>query len=331
MKKLLCAALTATLLLSMVACGGSGEIVSGNSEKGDDLLSKSSTAGDRQSSKKGWSRMTVYGPNDEVYYWHEYEFGPDGKQTSVTSYGPFGNENGHIDFVYDNQGNRSVDYVTHGVGVSYSNGILQPPELKEETGNVSTSEKEYDTAGNLIKSSYQSSGINNDIVDYRTEYKYDESNKRVCCKKFISDNAYQYTFYEYDEDGNLSAEKNYTVVEDGQLTAQYLHVQVYEVEGEQLIFSYRQEYDYDSEGRQIRRSMYTSEDGSGLPNTYTETEYNEEGSTLKVSEFKFDENRNPVLMEYTVYDYNEQGAAVEYARYAICEGVEMLIQRVEYS
>ena len=77
--------------------------------------------------------------------------------------------------------------------------------------------------------------------------------------------------------------------------------------------------------------MYISEDGSGLPNTYTETEYNEEGSTLKVSEFKFDENRNPVLMEYTVYDYNEQGATVGYARYAICEGVEMLIQRVEYS
>ena len=36
-------------------------------------------------------------------------------------------------------------------------------------------------------------------------------------------------------------------------------------------------------------------------------------------------------MEYTVYDYNEQGATVGYARYAICEGVEMLIQRVEYS
>lgn len=323
MKKLICAALSAVLLLSLTACGGnegsSGKDASSGSGKDDISYSGSSSAGDKQSSKKGWSRMSVYGPNDEVYYWHEYEFGPDGKRMSVTSYGPFDNENGHVDFVYDNQGNRLVDYNTHGVGRSYRNGVLQPPELKEETGSVSPIEKEYDSAGNLIRGIYYRNGE----PDSSYEYEYDDSGRKTSKRSYDSTGrCYQFETYEYDSLGNVSIEKQYSIDFDDQVNS-WLNVS---------------EYEYDSEGNELKESNYRCVEENGElryvePNFRYETEYTDSGEILKRSFFSlYDIMTGELEMtEYTIYYYNEQGATVGYANYAICEGTEMLIERVEYS
>lgn len=318
MKKLLCAALAAAMLLSLAACGGNGESSDGPGSSGADSASSTGSS-PKGESRRRMSRMTVYGPNDEVYYWHEYEYGPDGKMKSVTSYSPFGHENGHVDFVYDNQGNRLVDYMIHGVGRSRSNGILQPPELNEETGSVSKREKEYDSEGHVIRELWhQSDGM---VFSEKYEYEYDGAGKTVNKKRLLKmegsedySDYYEIEYYEYDSNENL-------------ITVDcFLHPG-----GESDIEERHRttEYEYDSEGRVVRSNFYSGTEK--VLNSYSETEYTDSGEFLKNCQYEKDSSGNMTLKSYTDYYNDNQGYSTGYSEYEICDGVEILAERVEYT
>lgn len=310
------------MLLSLTACGGSEESSngSGNSGAGGASSVGNSSKEDSQQKGKRMSRRTVYGPNDEVYYWHEYEYDLNGKLTGITSYGPFENENGHVDLVYDDQGNRLVDYMVHGVGRSYSNGILQPPELDEETGSVSKRENEYDSEGYVIRELWhQNDGT---IFSQKYEYEYDSAGKTVSKKRLLKmegredySDYYEIEYYEYDSNENL-------------ITVDcFLHPG-----GENDIVEERYrttEYEYDGKGRVVRSNFYSGTEK--VLNSYSETEYTDSGETLKTCQYEKDLSGNMTLKGYTDYYYDNQGYSTGYSEYEICDGVEMLAEHVEYS
>lgn len=311
------ALLAVSLLFSMCACSNSSDepeiddsanleqSESGGSDSKDKSDGKAPSSA--ETTKPGrTSRMTVYGANDEVYYRHEHVYDGNGNMISVTSYNGSGEETGHVDIIYDEHGNKLVDYLTRGVGHTYYNGVLFP-EVNEQTGAVSpieqkyTMEPEYDGSRNLIKRSYyEPSGE----LYYYEEYEYDGDGNRSCRRQFDENGeCYLYEFLEYDTAGNLITRKEYNGWDD---TIRYSYV-----------------FEYNSEGKEIKSSMYDHSDidGGMLLKQYTVHEYNDDMSLSKIS--TFDGDGNPT--EYIVYGNGEM------VYYEVYEGQEILWTRTVYS
>lgn len=292
--------LTGYLLLNLCACSNSpveqetGDSANPEQSQNSEDSSEAGGPSAEATATKRTTHMTVYGPNDEVYYWHEYAYDGDGNRTAVTSYNASGAENGHVDIVYNDHGNRLVDYTTAGVGHSHVDGVLLP-SISERTGTVSPVEKEYDGTGNLTREFCESL--------YLYEYEYDDTGKRICRKQLSEDGnmCYTYQVYEYDAAGNLATTKQYSSEKDDTV-------------------NYSWAYEYNNEGLEVRCSMYAHTDDGMFLNQYTECEYN--GTALsKFSSFASNGN----LESYTVFQNDEQ------IHYEIDGEREILWTRTVYS
>lgn len=331
--------LVAFLLCSLCACGrdsasqGEGHKANNNSTSASADISPAV-----QNERTYRVRIvTSCGADGEIYYRHEYIYNDDGS-SSITSYRADGSESGHVDIVHDEYGNALISYGRNGLGSL--NGFPNP---NQDTGKVwpVQYEYEYDATGNISKKiiTQSNSRLYQDIY----EYVYDDAGRQINIKsysefegEYYSGRPYTETSNEYDSNGNLiKTEKQeirtldiqdgdpfyvvssvtlYEYNNDGLLTVSRTKQESYDYANgktEPFISSNETLYEYDSEGREIKRENYYYE-GEEIYSMYTctEQEWGDDGKLLRISKSDHDG-----LYEYTVYYYDEQGRKSASERY----------------
>jgi hypothetical protein len=189
-------------------------------------------------------------------------------------------------------------------------------------------EREYNSEGKLIKSSYYKNGK---LYSYWEDEYDSEGNQTKSSSYNENGKLSSYTEYEYDTKGNLTKSSSYNENDklssynkyeydsqekevkgcsynaNGELTSYYeleyeydspknmKKISVYNTNGDLYGYS---EYKYDSQGKQIKQNEYNA---NREFYSYYELEYDSQGKLTKLSRY----NTKGVLTENTIYTYKE--------------------------
>lgn len=148
-------------------------------------------------------KMTVYGPRNELLYWHEYAYNQAGDVSRVTSYNADGNQTGYVDLHYDEEGRVLENYSWENPTYVWVNDTAI--NQNESVGMVylrscgSTDEYEdeciYDSTGKIVKTiAFNKKGNVSTIYEHEynefgkesavTAYYLDGVPEKTVCKKF---------------------------------------------------------------------------------------------------------------------------------------------------
>lgn len=168
----------------------------------------------------GWCmKMSGYDGDGNLVFWHEYTYNLQGQTASVAKYNAQGVQEQYLEFAYDEEGRRLIDY---------SYGTLD--------GNITKWVLEY--SGNNYRVTHYE-GTSDEVTGY-SEVETDADGKELKETRYDSDGTVRGTeVYEYDEDGKLVKREYYD--SDNELTGYYIHT--YDEEGNRL-----QQQHYDSNG-----------------------------------------------------------------------------------
>ena len=193
-------------------------------------------------------RESHYDESGSLMSYFTYTYDGQGYIASVTGFDAAGNQAGHVDYVYDEAGNRLVDAGNYHI----------------DDGRLGAREYEYDAAGNAVRQTIHVSGALDSEVDYYKVNTYD-GDGNVTRQENYHGNGEPSLVYEYEyADGVQTKETVYSG--DGAL-------QGYEL------------YQYDSEGRLVRADYY---DETGTFEAYDVYTYNEAGITTSVETYEAD-------------------------------------------
>ena len=154
-------------------------------------------------------RMSSYDPSGTLMWYHEYTYDGDGRKSSVTSHDASGNQTGHVDLSYNDEGLPLVSYIFFEDGAvgKYvferdDSGNAVKKEAYEADGSLSSySINQYDTDGNLV---YLENYDSNKKLYGIEEYEYNENGQQVKRTIYDRDGAMGwYDTYEYDSNGNM--------------------------------------------------------------------------------------------------------------------------------
>lgn len=267
------------------------------------------------------AKKMVYGPYEELYYWHEYTYDADGRKSSVTSYNSYGTETGHVDLTYTEDGTQLQTYYTQGVAaVRYVNGNLELPTLESDTGKVyqvdneveSVQESLFNEKNQVIRTNFYKESGNDEIISYH-EYDYDEDGNRIRKKTCLPNGSIvQYTIYGYDSNGNCICEKMYNGSGN---------------EEEDFLTGYVI-YEYNEKGEEITKTQYNGEGhpfGEGILYSSTVTDYYDDGHCFNIyvtynHECEYYKNNNNT---HTVHYYEDDEYRIE--KYLVIEDQEILV------
>lgn len=203
-------------------------------------------------------------------YWHVYTYNRKMLCTSANFLD--GSYEYYYEFAYDD--NDRLNKV-----------VLESDDGIDETGYV------YDDADRVIRMSVVNS-THNGIVNYSyvTTYEYDEKDRVVKTVSYEDGDETSYSVkwtygYTYNEEGLLVGETaDFTTSDEG------------------FIASFKDTYEYDEFGREIKFTMVEyQENGNVLDTTVTETVYAEDGSVAKEIVSRY--NSAGLLVDQDVTDY----------------------------
>lgn len=141
-------------------------------------------------------RHTVYDEDGGLLYWHDFTYDTLSRRESVSSFDKDGLQTGHVDFEYDRNGNRLVDYSYWG-----------------PTGTVGKRVCEFDENGNVIEESQYAFGGGEELISY-SENEYNDFDKLIQTVYHCKNNGggwNQLTYiYGYDNRGNRIKYSEYT-------------------------------------------------------------------------------------------------------------------------
>ena len=204
-------------------------------------------------------RMSRYDGSGVLQWYHEFTYSADGKQASVTHRDAEGNQLGHIDFVYDENGNPLV---------SYSQYI--------EDGRLIKTEIEYDDSGRVSKETHYFDEENNDW-DCIT-FQYDANGNIIREDVYQSDGTLSvYDLFEYDSNGNPAKISYYGP--DGDLW--YYYTYEYNSDGKMVRLNFYDRY-YDPENWEYTEDWVLSR--------YEIHRYNEQGEMIGIDSYDGDGN-----------------------------------------
>lgn len=190
-------------------------------------------------------RMSHYNESGVLEWYHEYTYNALGKQDSVTHRDSAGNQLGHIDLAYNENGDHLVSYGYNTVvGILFRN------------------EHEYNVNGQEIKrTTYHENGR----IRFYDIFQYDSNGNQIRDDTYRPDGTLDgYSVREYNSDGNTTKDSGYNA--DGSLSSFYTieyngkqrtRVNYYNSEGELTQY---QIYHYNEQGKLTGSDTY---DGTG--------------------------------------------------------------------
>ena len=195
-------------------------------------------------------RRNGYDASGALIWFHEFTYSADGKQSSITSFDMNGNQTGHVDLAYDEEGLPFVSYVYYyedgAVGKIVYERDSAGQIVKEETYDAQGELggyciNEYDTVGNMIRQeNYTSDGE----LEGTEEYEYNGQGQRIRRSYYDIDGTLSwYDTYEYDSDGHRKRYDNYD--SDGQLS--WYQIDLYDEAGNWIGYE-----EYDGDGNLTR-------------------------------------------------------------------------------
>ena len=226
--------------------GGNEEIV----EKIEEIES-----GIYRDSASNIRRQNGYDETGLLQWYHEFTYNPNGTQASVTSYDGAGNQTGHVDMEYREDGQRLVGYYSSGstykvgrVEYEYNDNGYVERERHYDTDTQEIFAKilyQYDPKGNCIRYDWYGEEGN---LEYTAAREYDSNGHLVKESRYEEDGTpLGYWLYEKDEDGNTT--QVYVYEADGQLT--WYRIYIFD-EADRRI-GYEQ---YDEEGKLTQKVTY---------------------------------------------------------------------------
>ena len=195
-------------------------------------------------------RMSRYDENRNLLYYLTYTYDGQGREASVTSFDAGGTRRDHVDYVYDQAGNRIV----YGFAPNFYDGYLIVVEY------------EYDAAGNRTKMTNHVSASLDSEVDQSIQYTYDGEGNKVREEwydgqgnlKWYETSVYDAAGLEvrserYDPDGTLECYWSYEY--DGQ--GNKIRTELYGADGAML--TYYIIYTYDDAGNCLSQEYYDAD------------------------------------------------------------------------
>ncbi len=252
-------------------------------------------------------KMTAYGPYDEIIYWHDFAYGPDGKMESVTSYSADGAETGRVDYSYDEEGNALVGYRSSEVVPHWdSDGNIESPAADPTVGEVK------------IVSYGLSSGGKGYYDDGSLQYEnlYDDDGKLTRWNSYYkSGGLLEYILFEYDAQGRKLRE-NYYTAED--------------------VLRQVTDFEYSDHKTVETTTVYSSNDGSERVTRQVETEFGDNDKIARRATTAYEggyntENGWLEFSRYTEETYSSDGQIILRDNIEIKNEDRFLFERQEYT
>ncbi len=210
--------------------------------------------------------------------------------------------------------------------------LIKRTEYNENDEITGWTEFEHDEKGNVIKENgYDENGELAETVVYT----YDEDGNKKEMKVF-NDEGFMWEKCLYDNNGNLLERLYLGQGEDGEAYEDYKSVKSYDEQGrvkkEEIWFEGEigliDEYIYEGEDKEVRRSMSLNDKGEIDSGFIEESVYNDNGEVVK--KYVYVDIENPEkLYSWEDYVYNTYGDCIEYRRYG-ADGSLWNIGRCEY-
>lgn len=191
-------------------------------------------------------KMSNYGSNGELVWYHTYSYDLDGRKSSATSYDASGNQTGQVFLTYNEAGKalRSYSYTT-----------------LPNTGTISKNENQYDEDGKMVRSDwYDEDGTlsSYDVMEY------DSSGQQIKRMQYSAEGElHYYTLYTRDDQGRVIERSDYNEND----VLQRRQTMEHKENGD------RKTTDFDSDGTVLGYREWNSE-------TQTNTDYNADGTVM---------------------------------------------------